>query len=61
MSTETDLSRRARDVAVEILRTAEGTTPLTELMALAYLQGRIEAAREIRRETFPPITRSDYA
>jgi hypothetical protein len=57
----TELAARARDVAVEILRTCTGTEPLHELIALGYLQGRIEAAKEIRRETFPPVTRSDYA
>jgi hypothetical protein len=46
---DTDLNRRARDVAVEILRTCEGREPLTELLALAYLQGRIEVAQELRR------------
>ena len=43
------LPARARDVAVEILRTNEGTTPVSELIARAYLQGRIEAALELRR------------
>jgi hypothetical protein len=47
--TTTDLSRRARDVAVEILRTCDGRELLTELIALAYLQGRIEVAQELRR------------
>jgi hypothetical protein len=45
----TDLSRRARDVAVEILRESAGREPITELLALAYMHGRIELAQELRR------------
>jgi hypothetical protein len=41
---------RAHDVAVEILTCNEGRTPITDLIALGYLQGRIEAALELRRE-----------
>ncbi len=44
------LPARARDVGVEILRTCTGTEPLHERIALGYLQGRIEAALELRRE-----------
>jgi hypothetical protein len=44
------LPARAHDVAVEILAAAEGLTPVSDLIALGYLQGRIEAALELRRD-----------
>jgi hypothetical protein len=52
----TELAARARDVGVEILRTCDGTEPLHELIALGYLQGRIEAAMEMRRAQQEPAS-----